>query len=216
MGLEYGPTFTNLTTIRNAENESVYAVKIPDIETRIISGRDRPHTIHPATLDAIFHAAFAAVKGSKTITLSTAMVPRSIDEIVISSHVPHESGITLNGFSNAAKHGFNDLTSDIFVFNEQETTPVVQIKGFLCAKIPSANSNTASETQAKSIVSSLVWKPAIDLLSPEEQRIAIENGSGFVFDPTGEGQAMKSAMANLAEVFPQNFKNLLSIMLICS
>lgn len=216
MGLEYGPAFTNLTTIRNAENESVYAVKIPDIETRIISGRDRPHTIHPATLDAIFHAAFAAVKGSKTITLSTAMVPRSIDEIVISSHVPHESGIALNGFSNAAKHGFNDLTSDIFVFNEQETTPVVQIKGFLCAKIPSASSTTASETQAKSIASSLVWRPAIDLLSPEEQIIAVENGSGFVLDPTGEGQAMKSTMAKLAEVFPLNFDYLLSTILICS
>jgi zearalenone synthase (highly reducing iterative type I polyketide synthase) len=186
MGLEYGPAFANLTAIRNAENESVYAVKIPDIETRITSGKDRPHIIHPATLDAIFHAAFAAVKGSKTITLSTAMVPRSIEEIVISSHVPYESGVTLNGFSNAARHGFNDLTSDIFVFNEQETRPVVQIKGFLCTKIPSASSFNATETRAKSIVSSLVWKPAIDLLLPEEQKIAIENGSKFILDDSAK------------------------------
>lgn len=182
IGLEYGPAFTNLTTIRNAQNESAYAVKIPDIETRIIRGGNRPHIIHPATLDAIFHAAFAAVQGSNTITLSTAMVPRSIEEIVIASNIPYDPGVTLNGFSNAARHGFNDLTSNIFVFDEQETAPIVQIKGFQCAKIPSASSTNSTEKQAKPIVSSLVWKPAIDLLLPEEQKIAIGNGRKFNLD----------------------------------
>ncbi|KJK76341.1 hypothetical protein H634G_08401, partial [Metarhizium anisopliae BRIP 53293] len=74
-GLDYGPTFANVCEVRNdRDGQSVGSVQIPDIMSWTPTGSDRPHIIHPGTLDAVFHLAFAAVKGGK-YDPTTAMVP---------------------------------------------------------------------------------------------------------------------------------------------
>lgn len=158
-GLEYGPTFTNVCEAHNREGQSVGAVRIPEdsqIPTR------RPKVIHPATLDAVFHLAFAAVKiGS--YSPSTAMVPKFIDSVVISANIPLQTDTRLPGFSNASKHGLNELNADIVMLDNHEQFPAVVIEGLLCAEIAGASSSST-----KSITSKLTWKPAVDLLSPDE------------------------------------------------
>jgi acyl transferase domain-containing protein len=172
MGLEYGPTFANMTDSRIRNGQSWGVVEIPDVLSRTLEGCDRPHIIHPGTLDAIFHLAFAAVKGGKD-NPSTAMVPKSIDEVIISANVPFAAGIKLPGFSNSARHGFKDLKADIVMLDDNENLPIVEINGFLCTEVSGASSSNATENSAKSITSKLIWRPAIDLLSSEELRGAL-------------------------------------------
>ncbi|KAI2634221.1 putative polyketide synthase [Hypomontagnella submonticulosa] len=168
IGLGYGPSFTNVTELRTRAGQSYGAVSIPDIG---LDTPDRPHVIHPGTLDAVFHLAFAAVNGGGN-KLAVPMVPKSIDEVVVAADIPFAAGQRLKGFSNAAKHGFKELKADLVMLDEQETRPVLSISGFCCAEIAGAS---ASETAAvsKKICSKLVWRPAANMLSADELKTAL-------------------------------------------
>ena len=160
-GLDYGPVFTNLCEASNRDGQSVGAVKLPEVPMPGVSGR--PYIIHPGTLDAVFHLAFAAVKGG-TYDPTTAMVPKSIDAITISANIPFEAGTVLPGFSNADRHGLNELNADIVMLNGSSQLPALVIEGFRCAEI--AGASTAAVK--KSLTGKLIWKPAISLLALEE------------------------------------------------
>lgn len=166
-GLQYGPAFANVCEVRNDRNtHSVGSVRIPDVPSRTPEGSSRPHVVHPGTLDAVFHLAFAAVKGGR-YDLSTAMVPKSIDAITIAADVPFQPGTQLPGFSHAGRHGFNELVADIVMFDDKEDFSAVVVEGFLCAEIAGASSNSA-ENSVRSLTSQVKWRPAVGLLSSEE------------------------------------------------
>ncbi|KAI6092718.1 PKS01 highly reducing polyketide synthase [Hypoxylon rubiginosum] len=168
IGLGYGPAFTNVTELRTRAGQSYGAVSIPDVG---LETPERPHVIHPGTLDAVFHLAFAAVNGGGN-KLAVPMVPKSIDEVVVAANIPYSAGQRLKGFSNAAKHGFKELKADIVMLDEQETRPVLSISGFCCAEIAGGS---AADTGAvsKKICSKLIWKPALDMLSTEELKLLL-------------------------------------------
>ncbi|KAL2020285.1 hypothetical protein VTK56DRAFT_8609 [Thermocarpiscus australiensis] len=166
-GLDYGPSFTNVCEVlNNRDNLSVGAVQIPTIPWRIPEGSDRPHVVHPATLDAVFHLAFAAVKGGRCDP-STAMVPKSIESLTVSANVPFWPGIKLPGFSSAGRHGLNELVADIVMLDAEEHLPALAIEGFLCAEIAGASSS-GEDTGVRSLASKVTWRPALGLLSPDE------------------------------------------------
>ncbi|KFA49985.1 hypothetical protein S40293_05963 [Stachybotrys chartarum IBT 40293] len=160
-GLDYGPVFSNVYEARNRDGQSVGAVKLPDVPMPGVTGR--PYVIHPGTLDAVFHLAFAAVKGGRHDP-TTAMVPKSIDSVIISASIPFEAGIALPGFANAGRYGLNELNADIFMFDGDTQLPVITIEGFLCAEILGASASVV----AKSLAGKLTWKPEIGLLAPEK------------------------------------------------
>ena len=153
---------------------SFCTVDIPETSMNIIEGlQDRPHIIHPGTLDAIFHMAFAAANGGKH-KLEQPMVPRAIDEVVVSAKIPYKPGTRLSGFSNAQRHGFKELQADIAVLDEQAALPLVKIAGFTCTQVGGSSSISSDESAAKKICSKLTWEPAIKLLSSEEKKHVIE------------------------------------------
>ncbi|TVY76085.1 Highly reducing polyketide synthase, partial [Lachnellula suecica] len=116
LGLGYGPTFRNMRTIHSNNNKhSCCTVEISDPGSMVVSSRlDRPHFIHPATLDAMFHAAFAA-KG----TMKTAMVPKCIEEIMISADIAFQPGSVFRGYATAEMSGFKDMNSDLHFLDEK-------------------------------------------------------------------------------------------------
>ncbi|PVH97124.1 putative polyketide synthase [Periconia macrospinosa] len=174
MGLQYGPAFSNVREARNGNGQSYGVVEIPDVVGRVPTGSDRPHIVHPGTLDAVFHLAFAAVMDDNALT---AMVPKSIDEVQISASVPWTPGVKLPGFSKSAKHGFRELKADIVMLDGEEAAPVMSIQGFLCAEI-SGGSSGAAQAAPKSITSQLIWRPALGLLSGEEVGKVLEKFEG--------------------------------------
>lgn len=176
-GLEYGPSFTNLSEIHNFDGQSVCTVKIPDIRARSHDNSHRPHVIHPAVLDAVFHLAFAAVIGTR-MDLKATMVPRFIGEVTISANVPFKSGSKFSGHAKTNRHGFRELTSDIVMLDESEQFPIIEIEDLLCAEIATASPSTANDVIAKSISSKLTWRPALNLLTLEEQRAVLNRCIG--------------------------------------
>ncbi|KAI4781335.1 polyketide synthase [Aureobasidium sp. EXF-3400] len=176
LGLEYGPAFTNLLEAYKNDGQSVGLVGIANVPSTILEGHQRPHVIHPGTLDAILHLAFAAVKDGKD-NPATAMVPKSIEEVTIAADIPFEIGRKLPGFSNAAKHGLKDLKADITVLNDAEGLPIIQISGFLCSEVPGASSPNVDHG-IKSTASKISWRAAVDLISNEDLSRALNDYPG--------------------------------------
>ena len=170
IGLNYGPKFQNMSQVHRQPGKSCFRVTVPNVGALRKSDRfNRPHMIHPTTLDSMFHAVFAAFKGIKG-DLTEAMVPTSIGEISVSTDMPFEPGSQSVGFSHAWEHGFHDLMADVVMFSEDLSSSTVVVKGFHCSKVSGAGANNQhSLVQAKgNTFSKMIWKPAADLLTSDE------------------------------------------------
>ena len=179
IGLKYGPVFKNMKEIRNGEGKSFCAVDVPETGVKHADGSThRPHIIHPGTLDAMFHSAFAAIQGVED-DMKQAMVPRAIEEVYVSADIPYQPENRMSGFSNAEKYGFKGLKADITMFAADTTRPVVKIVGFTCMEIGSSSSASDDNVESKSLCSKLTWKPAIQLLAAEEVERVIRNACKF-------------------------------------
>lgn len=171
VGLNYGSTFQNISKIRRGRGKSCCDVDVSEHAFPAVSGEaERPHIIHPTTLDAMFHAVFAAYKDQKG-RLKEAMVPTSIDEMVISAEAPFEVGSRFKGFSNASKHGFRELMADLVMLDESSNRPAVTVKGFYLAAISGSAgaSDEDMEPTTKKLFSKMIWKPALELLSLDQK-----------------------------------------------
>ena len=168
LGLMYGPAFQKVSRIRKGTGQSCCIVDTFEPEDPVSA--ERPHVIHPATLDAMFHTVFAAYKSQKT-QLKEAMVPKSIDEVVIAAHAPYKNGTRFSGFSNASRHGFRELMADLVMLDEQTKQASVAIKGFCCTAVSGMSdpADEAAKVGPDNFCSKLVWIPALELLSSDQQ-----------------------------------------------
>ncbi|KAF2966748.1 hypothetical protein GQX73_g6838 [Xylaria multiplex] len=166
-GLQYGSIFANVLDAHYGDGQSIGTVKIPYVPVPDLEGSqtspDFPSIIHPATLDAVFHLAFMASNEFRN-GLKAAMVPRFIEEVTISTKIPVHAGAKLRGFSSADKHGLNELSANIVMFEDGLKVPVIRIDGFLCAEVARASTPVSKTMMA----SKLTWKPAVDFLTMEE------------------------------------------------
>lgn len=178
VGLNYGSTFQLISKIRRGRGKSCCDVHVSEHAFPAVSGdSERPHIIHPTTLDAMFHAVFAASKDQKG-RIKEAMVPTSIDEMVISADAQFKLGSRFNGFCNASKHGFRELMADLVMLNEPSNRPAVTVKGFRLAAISGSAgaSDEDMEPTTKKLFSKMMWRPALELL-PLDQKQRVLNGA---------------------------------------
>ena len=163
VGLKFGPAFRRLSDICSGEGLSCYSVTVPDIDLPSgLGDTHRPHFIHPTTLDAMLHSAFAAFKPPKG-RLSSAMVPRSIDEVFVSADIAFSAGSKFQGFSQASRQVSRGLISEIVILDSYLLEPVVLVKGFCCATLPANIKSTRDEIVSGgiNILSKALWKPVL-------------------------------------------------------
>lgn len=202
LGLSYGPSFANVMEIRRAqEGRCVGAVRIPSVESMVPPAyRGHGHTIHPGTLDAVFHLAFAALDES---SLPGPMVPTTIDELVLAAGAPNSPGTLLRGVSHSSPHGFREIVSDIDILDEKASKLLLQIKGFRCAGISGAteSSELVGQSDIRSIAFRLGWKPAADLLSDEALQAYVSRAAGsdsqnVQYDSSAKQDDLAEVLAN--------------------
>ena len=178
LGLVYGPSFQNVTRIRSGKGESYCTVVVPESsDANFPRGSTRPHIVHPATLDAIFHTVFAALKDQAGNLMET-LVPKTIDEIVVASNVSAAAGSRLNGGSHISKRGHRQVLADIHMMEESSGSLAIRVQGFCCVEFSSgvsADTNEVNTIVAKKMCSKLVWKPAIELMSSSQQKTYLDN-----------------------------------------
>ncbi|UKZ81662.1 Type I Iterative PKS [Trichoderma virens FT-333] len=170
LGYHYGPAFANITEVWSGDGQSCGSVTIPNIG---LDDLKRPHVIHPTTLDAMFHLAFAAANGNRLSKLTVPMVPKSMDEMYISIDIPFLADTKLKGFSKAHKlRSKRQLKASVGIMDETEQQSVLEISGLYCAEIARMNSSGKTSVLARKMCSKLIWRPSINLITNEDiQRI---------------------------------------------
>lgn len=204
LGLAYGPAFTNLTAIKSRPGLSSCTVSIPDVGLGDVPREMRPHVVHPSLLDAVFHAAFAALDGAdgKGGRLTTPMVPRSIDEVHIRMDMPWAAGSELKGFCEATPRGRGESMADftfLSSFGDHELGgPVLEIKGMNLAAVAGGDASTLDDTVVeKNICSKMVWRPALNMLLQPEKQLQQILRTAF---PHTEKDADKSVLREVGEL----------------
>ncbi|KAE8554287.1 hypothetical protein TMatcc_006203 [Talaromyces marneffei ATCC 18224] len=199
LGLNYGPTFSLVTEIRLGNGVSCCTVEVAVHGSTVVppASVKRPYIIHPTTLDAMFHAVFAALKGPSGV-LKGAMVPKSIDQITIAADIDIAEKSVFHGFATASKHGFKEIMSDVHMFDSSLRNHSVSITGFCCADVAGSVEMTDAAADAVNLCTSNTWLPAIELLSSEQLQKVVEdlaanaNTSGLSTVHDGESEKIKS------------------------
>ncbi|KAF4910018.1 Reducing polyketide synthase hmp8 [Colletotrichum viniferum] len=178
IGFQYGPCFANVTSLSSSPNTAVGSIIIPDVgfSAADIGGgprelyRERPHIVHPAFLDAVFHLCFAALMGDGR-KMNSAMVPTRIDEIWLSTALPIDVGKKLKCHCYAKTAGLKTMEAEMALMDEREAKPVLTVRGFCCTQVDGSTSRPSdAKTSAitKKYASKMVWRPHLQLLSGED------------------------------------------------
>lgn len=163
VGMQYGPTFRNMTELYAGPSASYGVIKVPDTKSIMPMGFEYPSVIHPATLDSVLHLLFPSISGGEQ-SISEAVVPISFDRVFVSADIPNIPGTDLHGISTANKMSYTTWTSSIKISDEDYCKPLVIMEGLGLASIGGDNSNNAVETRASCFQQ--VWHEDVDLLEP--------------------------------------------------
>lgn len=197
LGFNYGPSLQNITQLILGTGKSRCTIDIPNFATlESYEETQRPHVIHPATLDAVFHLVFAASK-DRNGHLNEALLPRSIEEMSISANITFKSRAQLRGICDASKNGSREVMSQLVVLDDQLEKSVIRMKGFCWTIVGASNSSQTWKTQptARRLFSKLIWQPAPQLSRRDTQSChytILEAAS-----PTFLSQAFASQLENL-------------------
>lgn len=162
LGLAYGPAFAKVSSIRVRPSQSFAVVDVPDVGLEDVARTgQRPHIIHPAMLDAVFHLIFAAVLGSKELT--TAMIPKTIDSMFVSMDVPFRAGEQLSGISETRPQGLKEYMADILMEDPKTKLPSLKVQGLCCTKV-AGDAQAGNITAENSLCTKVVWRPHLGLL----------------------------------------------------
>ncbi|MCJ1395325.1 hypothetical protein MMC18_008209 [Xylographa bjoerkii] len=169
LGLMYGNAFQKVSHIRTGAGKSRCSVEA--FEPESYPSGERPHVIHPATLDAMFHTIFAAFEGL-TGHMKEAMVPKLIDEVIVAANPPFKSGSRFVGVSSGTRYGFRELMGGLVMLDESTMQTIVTVKGFCCASVAGMNvsNDEAVNVGANRFCQKLFWTPSLQLLTTEQER----------------------------------------------
>ncbi|KAI0124108.1 hypothetical protein BJ170DRAFT_735829 [Xylariales sp. AK1849] len=158
LGLHYGPSFANISTILHGDGQSCCTVATQ----RWVVDHDRlcqPNVIHPGTMDAMFHAVFAAARHQHNM-LTGPMVPTLIEEIIVSASACNGRDITYTGMATAKKHGLSEMIGDVNMLSTETLEPLVQVRSIYLRAMNSTSAGDTARKVTRQICSKLGWVTA--------------------------------------------------------
>ncbi|EFQ35173.1 beta-ketoacyl synthase domain-containing protein [Colletotrichum graminicola] len=164
IGMEYGPTFRNMTELFAGPNASYGVISVPDTKSVMPKGFEYPNVVHPATLDSVLHLLFPSISGEDQ-SLNEAVVPFSFDRIFVSTKLSGVPGTKLHGCSTAQKTSYTTWKSSITI-SEDLSEPMIIMDGVSLASVGEGDAQKTQETRASCF--GQTWHEDADLLEPSQ------------------------------------------------
>ncbi|KAG7053867.1 beta-ketoacyl synthase domain-containing protein [Colletotrichum scovillei] len=164
IGMQYGPTFRNMTELFAGPSASYGVISVPDTKAVMPKGFEYPFVVHPATLDSVLHLLFPSISGEDQ-SLSEAVVPFSFDRIFVSAKLSTVPGTKLYGCSTAQKTSYTTWKSSIAI-SEDLSEPMIIMDGLSLASVGEGEASQAQETRASCF--GQTWHEDSDLLEPSQ------------------------------------------------
>ncbi|KAH6612883.1 hypothetical protein B0J18DRAFT_473798 [Chaetomium sp. MPI-SDFR-AT-0129] len=163
-GINHGPVFQNITSIRARHNQSVTAFVVADAAATMPKGHQHPHVVHPTTLDSVFQAAYTALPGAGNPGKDTPKVPRSFKSLWISSDISSVPGTALKAFTALEQVNSQTMTTSITVAPASQGTAVITLSKFTCQSIGTPPSPLPAHHHQK--FTTTTWTPSTSHLTP--------------------------------------------------
>ena len=165
IGLNHGPVFRNITSIRRGSNKSSCEFEIVDSAATMPFYFQQEHVLHPTTLDSVFQAAYTTLPsaGKKQ---NVAMLPRFIRSISVSQDIatrPNTVLVVDSVMRKLTPQGFESDATISLASSNGSNMPILEVKGLFCQSLGSVL--RATDAEKSKICFTTVWEPDISLLS---------------------------------------------------
>ena len=170
IGLQYGPTFQNITSLSSGDYKSAGSMSVPDTKAVMPQKFEYPYTIHPATLDTAFQMALRAITRMKE-HLQVPKLPTLVEKMYISANVTTEPGRELHGYALGEDLSVRESSATIFLWDGAAAQPDICIEGLHVVALSSMTDDDSSSdltSKIRKLCFEMRWKPDIDLMTPEE------------------------------------------------
>lgn len=136
IGLEYGPSFANMTKAHFADDRCFAEISIPDTAAAMPMNFQHPFVVHPCTLDSTFHSIFVPLLG-ETDQSNEPPVPVFIDQIYISHGISSAPGVKMEVQTHIGAEEGRDIVASLSVMDQDSGSdrPVVAITGLRCRRL---------------------------------------------------------------------------------
>ncbi|KAI6442156.1 Type I Iterative PKS [Pyricularia oryzae] len=129
-GLGFGSKFRTLSEMQRGDNASLCTITIPQSGSSFtLPAPERPHVVHPTTLDGLMQCFYAAIIGKERESVKAGMIPRRMDEVTVDASLPYQPGTRFRACAVARKHGLQQMRSDAIAFGEDVGEPLMTIRG---------------------------------------------------------------------------------------
>ena len=175
--IQYGDVWQGVENCHPGTGKTCFEVKVVDIGETLTKGKlERPFLIHAAALDAVLQGYLGSTcDDSKNgdFGFNNPMVPTSIGELEISVDVPGDIGYMMPGVSHSRKHGFNELSATINMFDKELSKVLISVAGFHLSALEIDDTEESEReggvnVDPADITSELHWNYALDFMEPKE------------------------------------------------
>ena len=166
LGINFQGTFRCIEAVGVGAKQSLGYIRIPDTASIMPGGIERPHVIHPSTLDACIQMTFPTLIDAGT--LQVAMVPTYIKEIFIANDIPKTVGEKFLVHTDTELQSARSYKSTITATSETELLSV-EVSGLVCTAIPGSASDPRSTNQGK--CHRLQWEVFPDLKDNKSEEL---------------------------------------------
>lgn len=168
----YGELFQGVENCHVGCGKTAFDVRHVDIgDTFSQEQLDRPFLIHAATLDAVFQGSLGSTGSSDNsdFGFDKSYLPTAIGELEISVDIPAEAGYLMPGLCRSQKHGFNEWSSGITMFNKEVSKVFLSVTDFRLLEVEMDVDNAeVLDVDPSGITSEPCWNYSLDLIEPAE------------------------------------------------
>lgn len=156
IGVKYGPTFRNISGIRQSRYElrSTSIIIVPD--TALPNDLPRDYIIHPATLDAVAQAAFTALPGT-AFHQSSPRVFQSIERLWVSSKINCEAGQVFQCHTKLDYADIKGIKAGVVLVDQDR--PVVEVHGLHLRSL----GGSGTQALRTGLCTKVAWERDVDL-----------------------------------------------------
>ncbi|KAL8660348.1 MAG: hypothetical protein Q9202_006619 [Teloschistes flavicans] len=171
-GFRYGELFQGVENCHVGFGKTAFEVRLVDLgETFSREQLDRPFLINAATLDAVFQSSLGSTssRDGSDFGFDKPFLPIAIGDMEISLDMPTEVGYMMPGLCRSQKHGFNEWSSDITMFNKETSKVILSITDFRLLEVEmDVEKPDGLDVDPSAITSKPVWNYSLDLIEPAE------------------------------------------------
>lgn len=167
MGMNYGPTFQNMSDIYKGNGACRCKVTVPDTKAKMPSKFEYQHILHPATLDSMFHSLF--------VIDAVPMVPTYIKSLFVSTGIDQDGPKSFSGFATADRVGLQDASAKIVMNGSGHPGAHVVIDGIYLTALQSTGSvEDIFLPNFRNLCTEIIWKRDVSFNLPTSLAMQID------------------------------------------